>query len=81
MNLSSNGVALKVTSPLEPGEEIHLILFLQGADVVVRAIGTVVWDDKHGKTGISFKCASPQHQAELDSWLDVQFNLQCLDHG
>lgn len=81
MNVSSQGVALKAPSPLEPGEEIHLILFLQGADIVVRAIGTVVWDDKHGKTGISFKCASPQHHAELDSWLDAQFNLQCLDHG
>lgn len=80
-NLSNNGVALKASSTLEPGEEIHLILFLQGADIVVRAIGTVVWDDKHGKTGISFKFASPQHQAELNSWLDVQFNLQCLDHG
>ena len=79
MNLSSSGVALTAPSPLKPGEEIQLILFLQGADMVVRALGTVVWDDKHGKTGISFKCASPQHQADLDSWLDVRFNLQCLD--
>lgn len=80
MNVSSSGVAVKAPSPLEPGEEIQLILFLQGADIVVRALGTVVWDDKHGKTGISFQCASPQHQAELDSWLDVQFNLQYPDH-
>lgn len=79
MNVSSSGVALKAPSPLEPGEEIQLILFLQGTDIVVRALGTVVWDDRHGKTGVSFNCASPQHQAELDSWLDVQFNLQCLD--
>ena len=79
MNVSSSGVALKAPSPLEPGEEIQLILFLQGTDIVVRALGTVVWDDKHGKTGISFNCASPQHQSELDSWLDVQFNLHCLD--
>lgn len=81
MNLSGTGVALKAPSPLEPGEEIQLILFLQGADIVVRALGTVVWDDKHGKTGVSFKCASPQHQGELDSWLDVQFNLHSRDHG
>ena len=79
MNVSSSGLALKTPSPLEPGKEIQLILFLQGTDIVVRALGTVVWDDKHGKTGVSFQCASPQHQAELDSWLDVQFNLQCFD--
>ena len=78
-NVSSNGVALKGPSPLPPGEEIHLILFLQGVDRVVRTIGTVVWDDKHGKTGISFKCANPQYQIELDSWLDDQFHLRCLD--
>lgn len=81
MNVSSTGVALKVPFPLEPGEEIQLILFLQGADIVVRARGTVVWDDQHGKTGIRFTYASPQHQAELDSWLDLQFNLRCLDRG
>jgi hypothetical protein len=79
MNLSSSGVALKAPSPLEPGEEIQIILFLQGGDIIVRALGTVVWDDKHGKTGISFKYASPRHQVALDSWLDIQFNLQCLD--
>ena len=75
MNVSSSGVALKAPSPLDPGEEIQLILLLQGIDVMVRAIGTVIWDDKHGKTGISFKCASLQHQTELDSWLDAQFKL------
>ncbi len=37
-----------------------------------RAIGTVVWDDKHGKSGIGFKCTTPQHQSDLDAWLDTQ---------
>ena len=75
MNVSSSGVALKAPSPLDPGEEIQLVLFLQEPDIMARAIGTVVWDDKHGRTGISFRCASPQHQIELDSWLDKRFNL------
>jgi DNA-binding response OmpR family regulator len=80
MNVSSSGVALKAPSPLDPGEEIQLILFLHGTDVIVRAIGTVVWDDRHGKTGISFKCASAQYQTELDSWLDAHFNLPRPGH-
>jgi hypothetical protein len=79
MNVSSSRLALRAPSPLDPGEEIQLILFLQGTDISVRALGTVAWDDKHGKTGVSFQCASPQHQAELDSWLEIQFNLQCFD--
>jgi CheY-like chemotaxis protein len=79
INVSSNGVALKGAFHLQPGEELQLILFLQGIDKIVRAIGTVVWDDKHGKTGISFKCANPQYQIELDSWLNDQFHLRSLN--
>jgi len=78
MNVSSSGVALKAPLPLDPGEEIQLVLLLQGTEIMIRAIGTVVWDDKHGKTGISFTCASPQHQTELDSWLDGQFSIPRL---
>ena len=76
MNVSSCGAALKTIWPLIPGDKVRLVLFLRGSDVAVRATGTVIWDDKHGKTGISFSCTTPQHQTELDSWLDVRFNLQ-----
>ena len=75
MNLSSGGVGLRVPSPLQPGEEVQLILFLQGTDIIVRTTGTVIWDDKHGKSGISFKCTSHEYQAELDAWLDAHFHL------
>lgn len=75
MNLSSAGVALKGSVHLEPGEEIQVILFLRESEVMVRGTGTVIWDDKHGKTGISLKCASQRHQTELDSWLDAHFDL------
>jgi hypothetical protein len=77
MNLSSGGAGLRVPSPLQPGEEVQLILFLQGTDIIVRTIGTVIWDDKHGKSGLSFKCASHEYQAELDAWLDARFPLPC----
>jgi hypothetical protein len=39
----------------------------------VRARGIVVWDDKHGKTGVSFQCADSRDQRELNLWLDAQF--------
>lgn len=73
MNVSSSGVGLRAPVPLDPGEEIQLVILLRETDVMVRAIGTVIWDDKHGKTGISFKCTNAQHQSELDAWLDAQF--------
>lgn len=75
MNLSSVGVGLRVPSPLQPGEKVQLILFLNGTQTIVRTTGTVIWDDKHGKSGISFKCVSSHYQTELDAWLDAQFRL------
>jgi len=80
-NVSSCGVGLKAASPLEPGEELQIVLFLQEPEVMVRVTGTVVWDDKHGRAGISFKCAGPQHQITLDSWLDKRFNLPGPRHA
>jgi hypothetical protein len=74
INISSSGVAVAIPAPLNPGDEVEIVLLLQGAGLTVRASGTVIWDDKHGKAGISFCCLVPKMQTELDSWLDVHFS-------
>lgn len=74
INISSSGMALKTPSPLHPGQEVRIALFLPGAGHAVRASGTVVWDDKHGKTGLNFRCDISQEQNELDAWLNVRFH-------
>lgn len=73
INISSSGMALKTPSPLHPGGVVQIALFLPGAGQAVRAGGTVVWDDKHGKTGINFRCNTPGEQNELDAWLNARF--------
>jgi DNA-binding response OmpR family regulator len=73
INVSSSGMALATPSSLTLGEEVEIVLLLQGAGLTIRASGAVVWDDKHGKSGISFRCRTPQMQAELDSWLGAHF--------
>ncbi len=72
INVSSSGMALATPSSLTLGEEVEIVLLLQGG-LTIRASGTVVWDDKHGKSGISFRCRTPQMQAALDSWLGAHF--------
>jgi hypothetical protein len=74
INISSSGMALSTPFPLNPGAEVRIILFLQATGPVVRANGTVVWDDKHGKTGIRFQCSIERDQVELESWLDRNFD-------
>ena len=73
INISSSGMAVSGSSSFKAGEKLHLALTLPGSASQVRARATVVWDDKHGKTGLSVECANPQMQLELDSWLDAQF--------
>jgi c-di-GMP-binding flagellar brake protein YcgR len=74
INISSTGMALTTPSPMNPGEEVRIILFLQATGPVVRATGTVVWDDKHGKTGLRFQCSIQRDQTELEGWLDSNFD-------
>ena len=73
INVSSNGMALTTPSSLNLGEEIQIVFSLPRAECRVRARGIVVWDDKHGKTGVSFRCADSRDQRELNLWLDAQF--------
>jgi hypothetical protein len=72
-NISSSGMALRTPGSLHSGEAVEIALFLPGAVRAVRASGTVIWDDEHGKTGLDFKCALPQGQSELDAWLNTRF--------
>jgi DNA-binding response OmpR family regulator len=72
INVSSGGIALLSPLALTPGDQVQVIFPLPGIDSLIRAIGTVIWDDKHGKTGLSFRCTGPGHQSDLDTWLDTQ---------
>jgi hypothetical protein len=74
INISSNGMAVSNPTTLDAGEKLHISFVLPGAPSQTRARGTVVWDDKHGKTGLSVECVNPQMQMELDTWLDGHFN-------
>ena len=74
-NISSTGIALQTPSAFKPGEELQVIIFLRAGELAIRATATVVWDDKHGKTGLSFRCSNAQHQSDLDGWLDSQMPL------
>jgi CheY-like chemotaxis protein len=73
INVSSNGMALTTASSLNLGEEIQIVFSLPRVERRARARGIVVWDDKHGKTDVSFQCADSRDQRELNLWLDAQF--------
>lgn len=74
INLSSNGMSVNTPTPFQIGEQVHISFVLPGGASQLRARGVVMWDDKHGKTGLTLECVNPQMQLELDSWLDGNFN-------
>jgi hypothetical protein len=76
INISSNGMAASSSAAFSLGEKVRISLALEEAGSSIRAHATVVWDDRHGKTGLSFECESPQMQRELDAWLDTHFRRQ-----
>jgi len=71
INVSSNGLALNTPTPLELGAAIDLVVELT-AETAIAGKGAVIWDDKHGKAGIHFRCNSHEMQSQLDSWLARQ---------
>jgi len=72
INISGNGVAIASPIPLKPAEMLNISLLLPGGSKVC-ATGIVIWDDQHGKTGVSFQCSDPEMRHRLDSWLDSRF--------
>lgn len=74
MNLSANGIAVYSQTSFKPAEAVDLEIVLPDA-FVIHASAIVVWDDKHGKTGLHFQCRTPEMRAKLDAWLSQEFAL------
>jgi hypothetical protein len=76
INLSQRGLAVRTISSLEVGERVDILFAIPNANLLVSAEGTIVWDDKRGKTGISFECKSSSVRARLSDWLSDHFFMR-----
>jgi FixJ family two-component response regulator len=72
MNVSSDGLAVSTSSPFTPAETVDIAIDLPDRSTV-RATGIVIWDDKHGKTGLKLRCSDHESRESLDRWLNSQF--------
>ncbi len=73
LNLSQTGAAVTTPSSFLVGEHVNLAFAIPNTDIFVSAEGKVIWDDKHGKAGISFACTSSSIQARFVEWLNDHF--------
>jgi PilZ domain len=80
LNLSQNGMAMAAHTCFIIGERINVGFAIPNSDIFVSGDGEVIWDDKHGKTGIRFQCSNPSAQAKFFDWLHNHF-IVALDTG
>lgn len=72
-NVSSQGLCVAFPGNFEPGESVKVTFTLPGVEFPVEVEAVVVWDDKHGKSGLKFSGMFANSQRVLDTWLDNQF--------
>jgi DNA-binding response OmpR family regulator len=73
MNLSRNGMALSTHESFTVGEKINVGFAVPNTSIFVSGEGEVIWDDKHGKTGVRFQCTNSTSQARFFEWLHDHF--------
>ena len=73
INLSQSGMAVSMFSSCTVGQKIDIAFAIPNTDLLVSAGATIIWDDKHGKAGMSFECTSPAVQARFCEWLYGHF--------
>jgi CheY-like chemotaxis protein len=75
LNVSQSGMAVPTPTVFNVGEGIQLAFAIPNTKIFVSAEGKVIWDDKHGKAGISFECTSSAADRAFHEWLHDHFHM------
>jgi hypothetical protein len=73
INVSSEGLALHTPRPMRVGEIVGLVFAIFSPGPLMIVEGTVIWDDKHGKSGVHLHFANSQDRDRISEWLDSEF--------
>jgi uncharacterized protein (TIGR02266 family) len=73
LNLSRGGVAIRTTSPLEPGAKLRVRLRLPGSKRDIDAEARVAWTDRRVGMGLQFERVEPTDQRAIDEFVDSHF--------
>ena len=81
INLSQRGMAVSMYSSCTVGQKLDIAFAIPNTDLLMSAEATIIWDDKHGKAGMSFECASPAVEARFCEWLYGHFVVRLAAEG
>jgi uncharacterized protein (TIGR02266 family) len=71
LNISSGGVAVRTTSPLNPGTVVTVRFRLPGAGDELEAEARVAWVDRRVGMGLQFTGVGTAHQAAIDEFVNA----------
>ncbi|MGH9544856.1 MAG: GAF domain-containing protein [Terriglobales bacterium] len=80
LDISSDGMSIQTSSPLQVEHNLSLCLDLSETGARIRTTGQVVWSDTSGRAGIRFAELSGQSLDQLQEWLFVNVLTAC-DHA
>jgi uncharacterized protein (TIGR02266 family) len=73
LNLSHGGIAIRTTSPLDPGLKVKVRFRMPGSRREVDADGRVAWSDRRVGMGIQFEIVDAANQTIIDHFVDAHF--------
>ena len=73
LNLSRGGVAIRTTSPLDPGAAARVRFRLPGGARELDVPARVAWSDRRVGMGLQFEHVDPADQAAIDGFVDAHF--------
>ena len=73
LNLSRGGIAIRTTSPLDPGSRARLRFRLPGSKRDIDAEARIVWSDRRVGMGLQFEKLDPADQGAIDDFVDAHF--------
>jgi uncharacterized protein (TIGR02266 family) len=73
LNVSTGGLALRTTSPLEVGTELKVRFRAPGTKKEIEAQGRVAWVDRRVGMGVQFTTVAPADHTIIDDWVQSHF--------
>ena len=73
LNVSTGGMAVRTTSPLDVGTELKVRFRMPGTKKDIEAQGRVTWVDRRVGMGVQFTTVAPADHTSIDDWVQSHF--------
>ena len=79
-NLSQTGLCLAGPEPLPQGGTVNVNFSLPDTDEILNVLGTIIWSDTSGRSGVRFRAISAEQERRLQQSLKARlpWNLDSL---